>query len=47
MCLLLIATQLYVRVRARKRPPDEGHAGASTPISPQMTPQRIPVTPAE
>jgi len=49
MCVILIGTQLYVRLRGEKVVPkiDSDHPGESPPISPQMAPQRIPVTPAE
>jgi putative tricarboxylic transport membrane protein len=49
LCLLLIGTQLYVRMRGGKggTGAGAGHTDASPPISPEMAPQRIPVTPAE
>jgi putative tricarboxylic transport membrane protein len=48
MCVILIGTQIYVRLRAKgPAKHDTDHTEASPPISPQMAPQRIPVTPAE
>ncbi len=49
LCALLIGTQLYVRMRGGKggTPSTEVRADRSPPISPEMAPQRIPVTPAE
>jgi putative tricarboxylic transport membrane protein len=49
LCVLLIVTQLYVRMRGSKGSSkvSTGHGGASPPIAPEMAPQRIPVTPAE
>jgi TctA family transporter len=49
LCVLLIGTQLYVRMRGGKGGPtaSTGRTDASPPISPEMAPQRIPVTPAE
>jgi TctA family transporter len=46
MCAILIATQIYVRLR-KKKEPDTGTGDASPQISGQMAPQRIPFTPAE
>jgi putative tricarboxylic transport membrane protein len=47
MCVLLLATQLYFRLRPPKIKPVAAGGEGSPPISPQMSPQRIPVTPAE
>ena len=49
LCVILIGTQLYVRLRGSKGGGKRGAGQGETgpPISPQMTPQRIPVTPAE
>jgi hypothetical protein len=48
MCVLLLASQLYFRLRGPKIKPDAGAQGEGSPPMPgQMAPQRIPVTPAE
>jgi putative tricarboxylic transport membrane protein len=49
MCVILVGTQIYVRLRSSKdaKKSGSGHTDASPPIAPQMAPQRIPVTPAE
>jgi putative tricarboxylic transport membrane protein len=49
LCALLIFTQLYVRMRGSKDSGkvSAGHGPTSPSIAPEMTPQRIPVTPAE
>ncbi len=49
LCVLLITTQLFVRLRGPKggSAASPGRTDTSPPISPEMAPQRIPVTPAE
>jgi putative tricarboxylic transport membrane protein len=49
LCVLLVGTQLYVRMRGGKggTPVGTGRTDTSPPISPELAPQRIPVTPAE
>jgi hypothetical protein len=54
LCAILIAMQIYVRLRGSKKGPETGTGtGDASPqisgqqISGQMAPQRIPFTPAE
>jgi hypothetical protein len=48
MCVILIGSQIYFRMKGGKSVvPDVTHGGTSPPISPELTPQRVPVTPAE
>jgi putative tricarboxylic transport membrane protein len=49
MCLILIGSQIFFRLRGAKSviPDVTEHGGPSPPISPELTPQRVPVTPAE
>ncbi len=49
LCVILIGTQIYFRLRPSKgrAKSGPGHGEAAPPITPQMAPQRIPVTPAE
>src|SRR5579859_8247744 len=49
MCVILIGSQIYFRMRGGKSvvPDVTAHGGTSPPISPELTPQRVPVTPAE
>jgi TctA family transporter len=48
MCVILIGSQIYFRMRGGKSVvPDVTAHGGSPPISPELTPQRVPVTPAE
>jgi TctA family transporter len=47
MCAILIATQLYVRLRSAKKGPGESPQIPDEPMAGQMAPQRIPVSPAE
>jgi putative tricarboxylic transport membrane protein len=49
LCLLLIGTQVYVRMRGGKggTPVSDIRSDTSPTISREMAPQRIPVTPAE
>jgi TctA family transporter len=49
MCVILIGSQIYFRMRGAKSviPDVTAHGGTSPPISPELSPQRVPVTPAE
>jgi putative tricarboxylic transport membrane protein len=49
MCVILIASQIYVRLRGAKGGPTvgTGHGDVTPPMPGHMAPQRIPVTPAE
>jgi TctA family transporter len=54
LCAILIAMQIYVRLRGSKKEPEAGTGTGDAspqisgqPISGQMAPQRIPFTPAE
>jgi TctA family transporter len=50
MCVILIGSQIYFRMRGGKSvvPDVTEHGGAPPPpIAPKLTPQRVPVTPAE
>jgi len=47
MCAILIATQLYVRLRSAKKGPGASPQIPDEPMAGQMAPQRIPVSPAE